>query len=256
MDQILSKLTNLGYEVFGIFIPGVIFGLFLLFWWIGLGSIAPYVTNGFLPEMNLSKAADTIEKFGARSGIGAAALFLISTHFLGHVLQRISRSGKNNEKILRNGFKRTAYCLFNNIPKPEEAFDTKLNGIFEKVKQKLDPEKIGFDWTQFYAVAKNYVARNSSTSLISTYQNKYTLHRSITTAAVVLFWAALISLIGGSAMSCYIPEFSPRWGILSFLIAMSLTVVWASSDSYAYNWMLFGNSVVTESYSILFEPKK
>lgn len=256
MDQLLSKLTNLGYEAFGILIPGLILGLFVLFWWIGLGGLAPLATSGFLPEMTLIKAANVLEKTGDRSAIGAAAVYLISTYFLGHILQRLSRSGKANEGQLRSWTKRTTQALRFNILRPENSFDPKLNTAYEKIKIKLEPNNLGLEWPQFYPIAKNFVARNSSSSLITTYQNKYTLQRSITMAAALLFWGCTAALITGAVVNYHLPEISFRWGVLLILIFTSLLVAGAFSGGFAYNWTLLGNSVITEAYSLLYGPDK
>jgi hypothetical protein len=105
-------------------------------------------------------------------------------------------------------------------------------------------------WTQFYPVAKNYLARNSTSSLVSLYQNKYTLHRSIAVAAALTFWLSVLAMLIGVATLHYV-GLAPRFAPLGVLAISCVALTWGFSASYAFNWTLFGNSIITETYSQL-----
>lgn len=254
MDQIVSKITNLGYELFGVLLPGVVAATFLALWWAGLGPLAPTLSNGFFPQLTSENTSHIFESIGVRTGVGVAIPSLMATYFLGHILLWIGRSGKSDNKIVRSPLMRTYQSLTLRIPKPEDSYDPNLKPLLEKVSQEFSINGVPLSWPQFYPVVKNHISRNASYSLISTYQNKYTLHRSITLAAASLFWLATIGLFVGLISSYCFAVQAPRWGMLSFLTIFSIVLVWGFSDSYAYNWKLFGNSIITESYSMMFGP--
>ncbi|WP_426307224.1 hypothetical protein ACN9MJ_08750 [Acidovorax facilis] len=256
MDQLISKITNLGYEVFGIFLPGVIFSIFLVFFWIALGPVAPYLSSDFFPAITSKNASEIIESIGTRTGVGLAIPLIVFSYFLGHLLMWIGRTGKADKEILRSPIRRTWASLKFRIPRPENSYDTDLEGMFISVGNKFFPKDEPLTWTKFYPVVKNYVHRHSTISLISLYQNKYTFHRSITIAAAALFWLCALTLIATVYATLQTTLPLPRWGILISLLTLSTTIAWGFSDSFAYNWKLFGNSIITESYTLIFEPKK
>ncbi|MCR8956335.1 hypothetical protein M0765_000895 [Variovorax sp. S2] len=253
MEQLLAKLTNLGYEFFGIILPGIVAFVFLVMWWVALGQLAPYLSSNFFPHLTSNNASLIIESISVRTGIGIALPTLIITYFLGHILQWTARSGKASEKNLKDAFQRTIRSLFFKIPKHEDSFEPSLKPFFEAVQGKFSQNGTPLTWVQFYPIAKCYLARNFNQSLVSNYQNKYTLHRSITLASACLFWLSLFGIMAGAVTIHYI-QIQPRWWLLSFLAGFSLVSVWGFSDSYAYNWRLFGNSIVTETYSLIFGP--
>ena len=255
MDQIVAKLTNLGYEVFGIILPGIIAAIFLSMWWSALGPIAPFWTSGIVPQLQSDNASRIIESISMKTGIGIAFPLAVITYFLGHILLWIARSGKPSDTRLKNSFKRTLSSIFLQIPKPENSYDPKLQNLYDAVQEKFkSPNAPSLPWVQFYPVVKSFVIRNLSQSLITTYQNKYTLHRSITLAAAGLFWLCIVAGAASALSACVFGAPHPRWGFLAMLAIASTITAWGFSDSYAYNWKLFGNTVITEAYSIIYGP--
>jgi len=140
------------------------------------------------------------------------------------------------------------------IPKPNSPFNPKLQRLFEVVRKRFASKGVLPEWQEFYPIAKSFLAQNVTSSLISTYQNKYTLHRSIATAATLLFWASVIA-IGVSNFTSYTPDQAPSYLLLSALAIGSLALVYGFSASYIYNWEMFGNTIVTETYSKLCGPQ-
>lgn len=253
MDQLISKISNLSYELFGTILPGLIFLLFFSLWLVSLGDLLPFISSDFFPRLNLREASNNLEKIGTRTGIGIATPALVSAYFLGHLLHWISRFGSRDNKNVKSTPKRIALSLLLKTPKPEESYDKYLQPMFEQVLKQFRLPESENTWLSFYPVAKSYLANNNSTSLVFTYQNKYTLHRSITSAAACLFWLCILTTIIGiilSATQCV----EPRWIPLTFLTLGSLLIVYGFSSSYAYNWKMFGNSIITETHCQLFPP--
>jgi hypothetical protein len=140
------------------------------------------------------------------------------------------------------------------IPKPEASFDASLEQLFATVSPKFSPAGKPLQWREFYPVAKSFIAQKLRYSLVATYQNKYTLHRSLTTAAAVLFWVSLLGIAAG-LVAPWKAAAEPHYGALASLATMSVIVIWGFSDSYMFHWKMFGNTIVTESYAMLLGPK-
>ncbi|MHB8345949.1 MAG: hypothetical protein ACYDHM_01995 [Acidiferrobacterales bacterium] len=254
MDELLAKLTNLGYEFTGIFLPGVVGVLFFLLWWAGLGPMASIWSGGAVPAFSVETARAIIDSLHAASGIGVAIPLIMLCYFVGHLLHWTARSGVSDQAVVDTWYKSLAYSLLFRIPKPAAPFNPKLQALFEAVRSKFSHDHRALEWREFYPLAKTYLARAAKKSLASVYQNKYTLHRSITAAAALLFWASLV-VIGVSII--FGAEFmqSPNYLLLSFLAMSALVLVRGFSASYIYNWEMWGNTLVTETYSEIYEPK-
>lgn len=173
-----------------------------------------------------------------------------------------ARSGKykinekeelNRKDSFKRALKRLGLSLIFRIPKPSRSFDEELQLLFEVVKNDFAGD-LEFEWRHFYPVAKSYLGENLSHSLVATYQTKYTFHRSIVTASACLFWVSLLSEI--AALVTYkINGKQPEWILLIILTAGAFIFAWNFSSSYMYNWKLFGNTIITESYAFLHGPK-
>lgn len=253
MDQLIAKLSSLSYEILGIILPGIIFLVLLAFWAVGTGDLLPYFSDNFFPRINLRDASKNLENMGARTGIGMTAPTALAAYFSGHLLHWISRSGKADDALVSSAWKRTMLSLSLKIPRPKDSYDKNLQSIFENIKNKLDLPDM--NWSQFYPIAKNHLQRNNTASLVSIYQNKYTLHRSITTAAATVFWLCIATMLIGVYAKFHLC-IEPRWAPMTTLLIGCLIIVWGFSSSYAYHWKLFGNSIITETYSILKFPSK
>ena len=51
MDALIGKLTNLGYEFFGILLPGTLAVLMWSLLWIAAADVVPWMTGGAVPEL-------------------------------------------------------------------------------------------------------------------------------------------------------------------------------------------------------------
>ncbi|MHB8160615.1 MAG: hypothetical protein ACYDGS_09070 [Thermoleophilia bacterium] len=262
MSELLAKLTNLSYEILGVILPGIVGSLFLLLWWEALGTLAPLWTVNVIPELDINKIRPFMESLNFLGEISIIIAALLIWYFLGQMLLWSARSGKskidgekklNRKDAAKRGFKRLFLSLIFRIPKPSRSFDSELQPLFDVVQNDF-AGKIELDWRQFYPVIKSYLRENLSHSLLATYQTKYTFHRSIVTASACLFWVSFLSEIA-ALITFKINGREPEWVLLTILGAGALIFVWNFSSSYMYNWKLFGNTIVTESYAFLHGPK-
>src|SRR5688500_11960344 len=100
MSELLAKLTNFGYELTGIILPGVIAILFLLLWWTALGSLVPIWTGGAVPEFTVATARGIIDSLSVAAGVGIAIPTIAACYFAGHLVHWIARSGKPNQSAV------------------------------------------------------------------------------------------------------------------------------------------------------------
>jgi len=253
MDEFLAKLTNLSYEFLGVIVPGIIAALFLGMWWAALGPIAPLWSFEFFPHLALNNVSRIVEPLSLKTGIGVAVPGLVIAYFLGHILLWIARSGEPDECATESTWRRVRSSLVFRIPKPPRSFDEDLQPLYDAVQAKFAIGDSVLPWTQFYPVVKSYLSKNLTYSLVATYQNKYTLHRSITAAAAGLFWFNAVGAVGGG-ITWYLAGVAPRWGLLVMFALLAVVLVLCFSSSYMYHWKMFGNTIITEAYSIIYGP--
>jgi hypothetical protein len=270
MDELLAKLTNLSYEIFGILLPGFIGATFLLLTWAAAGNIPALLTAGQVPALDLHVIHDHDLSYFDILYLG------ISFYFIGHLLHHLARTARpvrkgawTLRKLFRwigsglgrrttiglarwanpwrvGGTRRTILSLAFKIPKPTRSYDPRLDPILKAVLPSFGLNPTTATWRQFYPLAKIQLTEKLSHSLVSTYQNKYTLHRSVTAGGILWFWTSLTLL----AMGVHLPNSEPYWAGLGAMPFLSIFVVWAFSDGFAYNWQLFGDTLITESYAL------
>jgi hypothetical protein len=255
VNEILTKLTNLSYEFFGVILPGFVGFMFLVFWWIALGPVAPKWTWGVIPQFTVQNASSIADSLNKATGVGTAVPIVLAAYFVGHIILWIGRSGKADEASTKRPMLRVFKSLLLQIPKPVNPYDLKLQPLFEDVRLTLAAPGLTLDWRQFFPIAKSYLAKNLPSSLVAVYQNKYTLHRSLATAAAAWFWLNVAGLAGGG-ITRYFFGVSPRWGLHAVFAAISIVLVWGFSSSYLFHWEMFGNTLITETYAAFHEPKK
>jgi hypothetical protein len=255
MDTLLSKLTNLAYELFGVILPGIFALVSIGLLWAALGPVIEIWSVARVPALSgsLLGRIDTLE---GSARVAAASCLVVSLYILGHALNWISRgipdqSGKTDSRL-----RRTFLLLRLRFPKPQASFDASLTRLFDAAAAKLSPDGVPLSWREFYPVAKALISQHVKYSLVTTYQNKYTLHRTLAAVSVALFWASLLSLIGGVVTRAIVgAHMTPNWLLLAVLLLASLGSVAGFYSSYLYTWRLFGDSIVTESYFLLYGPK-
>jgi hypothetical protein len=251
MDQLIAKITSLSYEIFGVFLPGFIAAIFGIAWWAGVGDLAPRWTFGTVPRLTYATAETMLKGLDVRLGIGIAIPLIVLCYFLGNTLVWVSRSGRPDKN--KSSFHLLLGSLLLRIPKPETSYSMDLESLLKAVEKHFVGSHSSLSWRQFYPVVKCYLSRQLPGSLVTTYQNKYTFHRSIAMASAFLFWFGLIALLGG-LLTYAVYGNEPRWALVMFLILISLWMVNGFTASYRFHWEMFGNTIITESYSLLYGP--
>lgn len=214
--------------------------LFVSLWWFALGD---------MPDVKFSLPRATIVWINSISNSWfEIALLLAFSYFSGNSLVWISRK---HGRYTDNTILRVLKCLVFRIPKPFRTFDEPLQPIMKACAEQLGIPDDKDTWRRLYPVSKIILAENLTRSLVSTYQNKYTLHRSITGASVVLFWLSLLSLL--SSLFFYNFFHPSIFSIikLGVLDLVSLFLIWGFSASFSYYYLMFGNVIVTETFSVL-----
>jgi hypothetical protein len=70
MDELIAKLTNLGYEFFGVILPGIVTSIFGVLWWVALGAVVPFWSFGNVPQLGLRNWVEIVESLGLKTGLG------------------------------------------------------------------------------------------------------------------------------------------------------------------------------------------
>jgi hypothetical protein len=143
MDVLLARLTNFSYELFGVFIPGLIASIFLIMLWAALGPAVPCLTYNIIPEFSL-KFVYAIFKNPIGS-VGSLIIFSILFYFVGHIILWIGRSGKPEEL---NALGRVLSCIFFKIPKPVDNYDPALSALFAASANKFSQSGQTLTWRE------------------------------------------------------------------------------------------------------------
>jgi hypothetical protein len=252
MNELLAKLVDVTYELFGVLIPGLIASAFLLVWLVEAQPLLTGVSGAryCLDLQHVVTWLNTSEKDGLLSFLA----LLVVWYLFGQVLLTVSRHPTPDAQSQRSGGRRLFRALTFRIPRSPDNYNRALKPLYDAVAEKFNPPGLQLEWTQFYPVVKSYLAEHLSKSLVALYQNKYTLHRSITMAGVILFWLSALTCVG-AGIGCFY-GLSANWGLLIGTLVLSLAITWSFSASFMLHWQMFGNSVVTEAYSLLNGPKK
>lgn len=258
MDQLVAKITNLSYEIFGIFIPGFILLLFLVWWWWCVGEQASLLSVGYIPSLAVNGVSKGYTLIPNEIKLGFVVYLAVIAYFLGNLINWIGRIGKAKESDSSNSKKKTLEDMINcmrfSIPKPRSSYNQNLETMLQRGCRFLELPIDSRNWLSFYPVAKSRVVQDLTVSLVSTYQNKYTLHRSLTVASVLLFWLCFFLSIFSLTIRLEDFESSPHWLPLAFTMIMSVFAVWGFSESYRFHWQNFGNSLITEIYMLSGRP--
>lgn len=250
MDGFWNKLDNLAYELFGVVLPGLVASVLLIALWYALGPLIPLWSFAYVPELT----HESIRYFVRVVPFARESTTIIGTllvwYFLGHVLNWVSK-GRSSRESPRKELQRVWSFLRFRVQKPSEPYDTSLKELFVKVSDRFSPNR-ELTWREFYPLAKNFLVNSDRRSLLSTYQNKYRLHRSIAAAAAATFWLTLIGMLAARMSYVLGSTNYPNWLMLWFLIVASFATVWGFSATFMFYWTLWGDTIVTESYGALF----
>jgi hypothetical protein len=106
------------------------------------------------------------------------------------------------------------------------------------------PELVPIEWYSFYSVATRIVDQEGPKSRIQVHQNKYTLDRSLATIFAVGFWSSfwVWNRLGSPVV------FIETGLFLLLLIVFEL--------EHGYHWQLWGDSVIVETYALMWRSEK
>src|SRR5262245_28951105 len=83
MDQLIAKITSLSYELFGIFLPGLIFVLFFSWSWWSLDAYVSVLSLGYLQPLTFPNHPDGVLNVELRFGL--VVFLTVASYFLGHL---------------------------------------------------------------------------------------------------------------------------------------------------------------------------
>ncbi len=220
--------------------------LFFAIWWVSLEEAPTQITAGYFKPLLTEDILDFTKQIFTENSTGLLFPLIFFWYILGHITQWFSRNTKFTESNGISNFSRVSAALAFRPARPAAFYSEELKPLLDHLSKTLSPNEAPLDWKAFFPIAKNFVARNSASSLITNYQNKYTLHRSITITSAGLFWANSISII----LTIPFPFLNTNLPLQIILVPSSLFLVWGFSGGYETNWKLFGNTVITEAYSL------
>jgi hypothetical protein len=138
MDTLLSKLTNLAYELFGVILPGIFALVSIGLLWAALGPVIEIWSAARIPALS-SDLLGRIDTLDGAARVAAASCLAASLYLLGHALNWISRGvpdqfGKTDSRLRR------AFLLLRlRFPKPNASFDASLTRLFDAAAAKTIP---------------------------------------------------------------------------------------------------------------------
>jgi hypothetical protein len=268
MDQLVSKITSLSYEIFGIFLPGFVFILFFMWSWWACDTLTPALTLSYLPPLHYANQPGGV--LNVELQFGLVVFIAIASYFLGHLMFWLSRLGNAEELKLgstpttwdkvKRGLHRIGCCLVWRIPKGSVSYEPALEPLLDAGYRFLafpdveSPQTSKEKWRKFYPVAKCRLSQDLTNSLVSTYQNKYTLHRSLCVVAIFWFWCSLLVQIVAPCLSdsTHHIHVAPIW----ITIVACIAIMWGFSGSFLYNWRMYGDTILTETFVLSKMPTK
>jgi len=259
METLLSKLTDLAYEFFGVILPGFFFLVLLVLLWISAGPTLSSMTDAWIPHLTLAGVGEWESRMSAVRRTEMGVLLVVLCYFLGQTLNWRSREkdkkqkGKAPEGKTEGKAPRFSPLFFGFQRETKRYYDS-LEGHYKAVCRAIWPGDETINWYQFYPVAKSAVAQSLDYSLIQTYQHKYTLHRCVAASGATVFWGCVaVTALG---VVCELSGGAePRWALVGVLTLASAGLAHLFARSYNYYWQMWGNTVVTEAFTLYCTPR-
>lgn len=238
MDKLVEKIAGLSYELFGVLIPGILFlilslgQLSFIQFLLGYDNIFSYY---------LSLNSDSITPFMLLC-IG------ITIYFTGQLINQAAEFIVvfPSDKIPKWHKKLIYFLMWPILPSKLENYNYKTH--FVEANEILKTKKIskGDDWTDFFGPASRILYVLGTRSMISTYQNKYTLHRT----SMFIFSITARALIPAAAiylLTTYDYGFS--WAFFLSIIMLILINLFLSTvfrHSFIRFWKRYGDQICWE----------
>lgn len=250
MDPISRLLTNLGYELFGVLMPGFSLLLVVSLVCMSAAEVVPMATFQTLPVLSPALFLSVLNGLIRESFLLFVTVLLATSYFCGHLLSWISRSGESREHPT------ALVCIWDTLrfrpPKPSRSYVSELQPTLEVVAKGLGIDgSDGVKWPAFYPIAKSYILQESSRTITSTYQNKYTLHRAFAVASAIGFWLCIAACIF-FVISYFVMGQSTDFYWFGFIVLVPTFVLsaWGFCSSYMYYWRLWGDYIIVETYTL------
>ncbi len=225
MDAFIAWARNVSYDIVGIFLPGLFFltGIFLF--------IYPHFK---LEDLELTKTYVALDNDFLSVIINIIFVFFI--YLLGVLLKAI------NEYSL---FKRIYSCKWYGFSKEKilVSYPKYLKPIYiiakDKLFKKIKIKDQEDDWLIFYKLARSILLKNDRATNIITYQNRYEMHRSISTASFVL---CVIIISTSICQWLFCSSYSFNYVCLfPYLLIFDL-----SRRTFFKYWIIFGEFVIVD----------
>ncbi len=269
MEGFLSKLTDLTYETVGVLVPGLTLVFVGLFQW-GLYRYyaEPEATGARLLYL-LQEDLLWLEEhpWGILLGAlvlsyfaGRAVLFLArdGLPILGGALAWVAAALARKLKIETGRLKAAAgaaplvrlLARVFLVRTPKELLDNHASSL-DRIKtwctERLSPASdatLLSGWSAYYPVASRLLEQEGSKSRLPIHQSKYTLDRSLATVFALGFWSAFAFCL-----------LFRTWGAFAE-VAVFVLLVHIFDQEHAYHWRLWGDSIIAETYALVWRRQK
>lgn len=284
MESIFEKLKILSYELFGIFLPGLVFvssliSVLLIFQYQNLSPEVVIVSlQSFLdqkliryflekPLLILCAASVILYisghllKWISKDGIWSSLPFGIISSFSGNLIgngldmliKHTLKKANIKDSEVKERFGRVIFLRSSDPSNKPSSFSVNMEFLIrEGVDRFFSSDNSSEDtienlkkWPTFYNVARNYVVQQSDRSLVTLYQNKYTFHRSVATAFAVSFWGSVAVLVAS-----LIDAEKTSFVLISLPVFLSL-FSYIFYASYEFYWRIWGDQVITDFFLLV-----
>ena len=278
MKEIVAKISEFSYDIVAFMLPG--FAAFLALFGSAVFTALVHAT----PEQ-VRQANEGLDWFG--HNVWAAAITIVSFSYLFAIwVQHVASNGawkvrahdfpfprrcrtkrlsslRRRRKILKIRHWFWISCrdaslrvfLLRKMDMRLQSYPRELKETLKATALKMgsslgyvvDDKKL---WPQYYPVARTLARRDTHPSLVQSYQNKYTLARSMAYVVSVWFWMAVLTL----ALTISEPSLLILSIAAGFLSAFVL--IRALISQYQYHWTNWGGIVIAETALILSDIEK
>jgi hypothetical protein len=286
MKDFADWFIEISYEVLGVIIPGVVASVFFL--------LILFCAEPILVRHHLIGASTlSLKNMGwmGNEGLNWQTWLLLTLQwfFLGQMVLQFARDKKSRskgQKFIELAFMIRPCEPHYFRPSMEEVFvgclrklglpvsdqqakvadseptpgvlkpvDDKKSGPSSQFKVNPDDQPVDDSgWRPFQRIARAKIAQAKFKSLLTMFQNKYTLHRSIATIAGLSFWASVVLIVLGAMTHYTVVDplgAEPRWGLLIPFCALFIIVKHLFMRSFREHWKHYGDTLIAEIHSIL-----
>lgn len=249
MEKLLEKWTSsLSYEFVGVIVPGV------------LGVACICSAAALYDVMCSSNVALTYidalraQTFSLDHPVSIAAAIVV-VYIIGHLSTDYGKRTYESAYRIRTvpywkitkWLHGTIWFPLNRIKprnyRSKSDFENARAALKETFKIETSGENEDKEWSSFYGPASRLILQSDLKTMVTTFQNKYSLHRTLAFSFSIL-WKACIIIWIYSEITC-----SPTWDVRRMailLITTSFVLACHFRRNFLRFWMLFGNTICWE----------